>query len=208
MKYPEILRHFGAFGFFELPNVLALTQEKKTTVNVTLHRWAKAGLIVPLRRGLYAFPEDIAKNPMTVERAANQIQKDTYVTGLWLLNQVGMIPEGVIEVTNATLGNPAKFETALGRYTYQHVQPQGFFGYETKLDAGGYTVRTAFPEKALLDFFWWHKIEWNRPEFERWRIQDPFRRLHTKRLREFARRWNQPRLVRAAENLTTYLQAA
>jgi hypothetical protein len=208
MKFPAVLRHFGAFGFFELPNLLALTQAKKPTVNVTLHRWAKEGLIVPLRRGLYAFPEDMAKNPMTAERAANQIQKDTYVTGLWVLNQEGLIPEGVTEVTNATLGNPAEFDTALGRYAYQHIQTQGFFGFETKLDAGGYTVRVALPEKALLDFFWWHKTEWERPEFERWRIQDPFGRLNTKRLRDFAQRWDQPRLIRAAENLTTYLKAA
>ncbi len=208
MKFQDILRHFGGFGFFDLPNVLALTQEKKATVNVTLHRWAKQGLVVPLRRGLYAFPEDMAKNPMTAERTANQIQKDTYVTGLWLLNQTGLIPEGVMEVTNATLGNPAKFDTPLGRYAYQHIQTQGFFGYETKPDAGGYIVRVALPEKALLDFFWWHKLEWDRKEFERWRIQDPFGRLNTGRLHEFARRWDQPRLFRAAKNLTTYLKIA
>jgi hypothetical protein len=208
MKIPDILRHFGAFGFFELPNLLALTQAKRATVNVTLHRWAQEGLIIPLRRGLYAFPEDIAKNPMTAERAANQIQKGTYVTGLWVLNQEGLIPEGVTEVTNATLGNPAEFDTALGRYAYQHIQTQGFFGFETKLDAGGYAVRVALPEKALLDLFWWHKTEWDRPEFERWRVQDPFGRLNTKRLRDFAQRWDQPRLIRAAENLTTYLKAA
>lgn len=208
MKFPDILRHFGGFGFFELPNLLALTQVKRTTANVALHRWGKEGLILPLRRGLYAFPEDLAKNPMTAERAANQIQKDTYVTGLWLLNQAGVIPEGVAEVTNATLGNPAEFDTPLGRYAYQHIQPRGFFGFETKPDAGGYAVRVALPEKALLDFFWWRKIDWDRPEFERWRIQDPFRRLDTERLRAFARRWNQPRLIRAAENLATYLKAA
>lgn len=208
MRFPDILRHFGAFGFFDLPNVLALTQEKRGTVNVTLHRWAKQGLIIPLRRGLYAFTEDMAKNPMTAERAANQIQKDTYITGLWRLNQAGLIPEGVTEVTNATQGNPAEFDTPLGRYAYQHIQPQGFFGYETKPDAGGYTVRIAFPEKALLDFFWWHKVEWDRAEFERWRIQDPFKRLDTVRLKNFAHRWNQPRLIRAAENLTAYLEAA
>ena len=69
-------------------------------------------------------------------------------------------------------------------------------------------MRIARPEKALLDFFWWHKVEWDRTEFERWRIQDPFRRLDTARLKDFARRWDQPRLIRAAEQLTRYLEAA
>lgn len=208
MKYPDILHHFGMFGFFELPNLLALTQEKKATVKVTLHRWATAGLILPLRRGLYAFPEDIAKNPMTAERTANQIRKDTYVTGLWLLNQFGLIPEGVTEVTNATLGNPADFDTPLGRYTYQHIQPRGFFGYEVRPDAGGYEVRVALPEKAFSTSFGGTRASGTSRSFERWRIQDPFQRVNPDRLRAFARRWNQPRLIRAAENLTTYLQAA
>ena len=207
MKYTDILRHFGAFGFFELTNLLALTQEHKPTVLVTLHRWNKQGWIVPIRRGLYAFPEDIAKNPISLERAANHIYKDSYVTGLWRLGQLGLIPEGVVEVTNATRNNPAEFETPIGRYIYQHIHAKGFFGYENLPD-GETTIRAATAEKALLDFFWWRKIEWNANEFGRWRIQDPFRKIDHKRLHAFAKLWNQPRLVRAAAGLTEYLAAA
>lgn len=207
MKFPDVLRHFGAFGFFELNNLLALTQEKRPTTRVTLHRWRKQGLIIRLRRGLYAFPEDLAKNPMTAERIANQVQKATYVTGLWRLNQLGHIPEGVTAVTSATLNNPAEFDTPLGCFTYQHIQKQGFFGYEIQADGGGIDVRVATPEKALLDFFWWRKGEWTNMEFERWRIQDPFQRLNHGRLAEYAKRWKKPRLIRAANNLTAYLNA-
>ena len=208
MEFANILRHFGTLGYFELPNILTLTDEKKNTVLQTLYRWNKKGWIVHLRRGLYAFPEDLAKNPLTAERAANQIQKETYVTGLWRLNQLGLIPEGVEVITNATKGNPAEFETPIGRFAYQHIQPQGFFGYEEKPDGGGINVHVAAPEKALLDFFWWKQVEWDKIEFERWRIQDPFRRINHKRIKAYAKQWDQPRLIRAAENLTAYLQAA
>jgi hypothetical protein len=62
----------------------------------------------------------------------------------------------------------------------------------------------ATPEKALLDFFWWKNVEWDATEFARWRIQDPWKKIDHGRLRRFARQWDQPRLVRAAESLTAY----
>jgi hypothetical protein len=204
MKYADIFRHFGEYGFFELPNLLAFTHEKKSTVLATLHRWRKQGWIVPLRRGLYAFPEGLAKNPIMLECAANYVYKDSYVTGLWRMSQLGLIPEGVVAVTNATRNKPAEFETPFGRYVYQHLHAAGFFGYKTMVE-GKTTVRVATAEKALLDFFWWKRIEWNAQEFERWRIQDPFHKLNHRRLHAFAKSWNQPRLIRAAANLTAYL---
>ena len=205
MEYATVIRHFGAFGFFELPNLIALTHEKKSTVLQTLCRWHKRKQVTPLKRGFYALPEDIAKNPLTPERAANQLYKQSYVTGLWRLNQEGLIPEGVLEVTNATLNNPARFDTPIGRFVYQHLNPQGFFGYET-IQEGVMPVLVAMPEKALLDFFWWKNVEWDDTEFARWRIQDPWKKIDHRRLRRFARQWGQPRLIRAADNLTAYLK--
>lgn len=207
MQYADILKEYGPFGFFELPNLLAFTQEKRPTLLQTLYRWAKRGWIIPLKRGFYAFPEELAKNPLTPERAANQLYKNSYVTGLWRLNQEGLIPEGVMEVTSATLNNPAEFATQLGRFAYQHVSPRGFFGYET-IREGLMPVLLATPEKALLDFFWWQDAEWDAAEFARWRIQDPWKKINYRRLRAYAKQWGHPRLIRAAENLAAYLQTA
>jgi hypothetical protein len=61
MKYAEVIRHFGPFGFFELPNLIALTHEKKATVLQTLCRWNKKARVVRLKRGFYTLPEDVAK---------------------------------------------------------------------------------------------------------------------------------------------------
>ena len=124
MLYTDILRHFGTFGFFELTNAATLTQKSTPTLLQAIHRWQKEGLIVPIRRGLYAFPDDLAKNPITPERAANNVYKDSYVTGLWRLNQLGLIPEGVVELTSATRNNPADFNTPLGRFVYQRTPGQ------------------------------------------------------------------------------------
>ena len=207
MDYTGILKHYREFGYFELNNLLMLTQEKKPSVIKKLHRWVLKGDLMRLKRGFYAFPEQIAKNPLTPERAANQLYKISYVTGLWRLNQLGLIPEGVFEITNATLNNPARFETPLGRFTYQHLSGKGFFGYET-IREGALEIMVATPEKALLDFFWWQDVEWTPQEFQRWRIQDPWKKLDMAKLRTFAEQWGPQRLQRAAGQLTQYLKAA
>lgn len=208
MEYANVLRHFGTLGSFDLPGLLSFTGEKKATVLQTLYRWNQKGWIIPLRRGLYTFPPELTKNPLTAERAANQIQPHSYVTGRWLLNQLGLVQESVTVVTNATKGNPAEFQTRIGWFAYQHIQSRGFFGYESRPDACGMEVRVATPEKALLDFFWWENIEWNESEFARWRIQDPHRIISLPRLREFATQWNQPRLIRAVQQLSRYLRSS
>lgn len=208
MRYANVLRRFGPAGSFELPTLLAFTGEKRATVLQTLYRWNQKGWIIPIRRGLYTFPDDLAKNPVSVERAANQIQPDSYVSGLWLMNHLGLIPGDITVVTNATPRNPAKFETRVGRFAYQHIQKQGFFGYEERLDAGGISVRIATPEKALLDFFWWENAQGTESEFFHWGIQDPLHQINHRRLRAFAKQWNQPRLIRAAERLGKYLKSS
>jgi hypothetical protein len=149
--------------------------------------------------------ENISNAPLTPERVANQLYGHSYVTGLWRLSQEGLIPEGVLEVTSATLNDPIQFETHLGRYVYMQLNLQGFFGYTTIQEATPVVVATI--EKALLDFFWWKGIEWDATEFARWRIQDPWKKIDHHRLHQFARQWKEPRLLRAAENLTVYLHA-
>ncbi len=207
MHYASVLRRFGPAGSFELPTLLAFTGEKRATVLQTLYRWNQKGWIIPIRRGLYTFPDDLAKNPISAERAANQIQPDSYVSGVWLMTQLGLIPGDITVVTNATPRNPAKFETRVGRFAYQHIQQQGFFGYEERPDAGGTSVRIATPEKALLDFMWWENAQGADSEFVHWGIQDPLRQINLSRLRAFAKQWNQPRLIRAAECLGKHLRS-
>lgn len=206
MTYTDVIRNFGAQGYFDLLKYLEVARTEKAAARVTLHRWIKQGKLIHLRRGLYALPEDVAKNPITLERAANAIYDGSYVTGLWRLNQLGLIPEGVVEVTNATPKNTATFETPLGRYVYHHIGPTGYFGFE-EISDGPVTIRVATPEKALLDFFWSRNVEWDKVEFARWRIQNPFKKINFRRLHRYAKQWGQPRVIRAAERVTEYLAA-
>jgi hypothetical protein len=206
MEYADALRQFGPFGIFDFSNFFAAARTSREAAAQTLHRWVARGWLTCLRRGLYAFPDDISPNPPTAERVANFVCKDSYVTGLWRMNQAGLIPEGVMEVTSATRNNPAVYNTPCGRFAYRHLKAEFFFGYQIVME-GRVPVKIARPEKAILDFFWWREGQWNDVEFERWRIQDPFRRLDFDAMTALAEQWGAPRLKAAAANLKTFITA-
>lgn len=124
-----------------------------------------------------------------------------YSTGLWRLSHEGFIPEGVTTPTFATPKETKTVFTKAGPFEYYHIPRHAFFGFRKQNGAS-----IARPEKALLDFFWFQNVEWDRAEFERWRIQDDWKRLDWDLLGKFVRKWDEPRLKRAVRELEGYLR--
>ena len=141
------------------------------------------------------------KLKLNPEAVGARLYQPAYVTGLWRLNHEGLIPEGITVPTFATTREPKTILTTIGPIEYRHIPPHAFFGFRKQKNG---TV-VARPEKALLDFFWMQGVEWTRKEFERWRLQDDWKRLDWGRLREYAQKWREPRLERAVEALAAYL---
>ena len=207
MKFINVIQHFAGRGLFEFDHLFAVAGGRRATLHQQLGRWKKEGLVIHLRRGIYALPDKMTPIMPNTERIANVLHGcDSYVTGLWQMNRLGLFPEGVNTVTSVTTGNTAKFETPLGNYTYYRIEPRGFFGYETKYDPRGQPMTIACPEKAILDFFWLKKIEWDETEFRRWRIEDPWGSLNHEKIESMARQWGAARLIRAARKFTAYLE--
>jgi hypothetical protein len=134
------------------------------------------------------------------EAMGTRIYRPAYATGLWRLNHEGLIPEGVTTPTFATIRDATTIATNIGPIEYWQIPRKAFFGY--KIQDGAYI---ATPEKALLDFFWLRNIEWNEKEFERWRIQDDWKCLNWDRLRDYLKKWGDPRLERAVDALAAFL---
>ena len=207
MKFSTVIQNFREQGVFDIQQLRArVPNERSATLIQQLHRWAKKGLIIPVKRGFYALPDNMLPKPLAPEYVANQLYQPSYVTGLWRMNQLGLSPEGLYSVISATLGKSTEFTTPFGRYTYQHIEKKGFFGFETRMHRGKPTL-VACSEKALLDFFWLKKIEWTETEIRRWRIEDPQKRISHEKLENMAIQWGLPRLRRAADNFITYLNS-
>jgi predicted transcriptional regulator of viral defense system len=116
--------------------------------SVSLARLRAAGLLVRLRRGLWAFPDRV--DPLALPELLTA-PFPAYVSLQSALYLHGMISQVPAVTYAATLARTRRFATPLGTVSLHHLKPRFFFGYEDAGRAGG---RLATPEKALVDFLY------------------------------------------------------
>jgi hypothetical protein len=164
---------------------------------VQLSRWCRAGKLVKVRKGLYAF----ADSDRGLPGLANEIVAPSYLSGLWALGHYGMIPEAVWEYTSVCRVSPRRkvWETPFGRFSYRQVK--FFSGYE-RVDWEGLPVLLAVPEKALCDEWYLAGAEWSVARHQETRYQQ-IEGLRGELMAEFVAGFGSPRLERA---LRTFLE--
>jgi len=116
--------------------------------SVSLARLRAAGLLVRLRRGLWAFRDRIDPLALPEILTAPFPAYVSLQSALYLHGMVSQVPAVTYAVT---LARTRRFSTPLGTVSVHHVQPRFFFGYEAAGRAGG---RLATPEKAIVDFLY------------------------------------------------------
>ena len=201
MEFKEFLNKYQSLP--TLSSQVLLTGEKhKASFRVQLGRWVKAGNIVQLRRGLYAFAPPFQKKNPSQNFLASVLRAPSYVSLEKAFEIHGMIPEAVFTVTSVTTRRPGVYDTALGRFEYQHIQPRLFWGY-TAIVEDGQTWYVAHPEKALLDFIYLRSVRLTPAYLEEWRLQN-FEALDLPRLLEYGRRFEKPGMLRAAKTLIQF----
>ena len=108
--------------------------------------------IVRVKKGLYVFGPDIRRHPFSREILANTIYGPSYISSQYALAHYGLIPEGVTEVTSASLGRNKLFSTPVGRFSYQAIPERAFWVGVDRLDLEhGGACLMATREKALAD---------------------------------------------------------
>ena len=129
-------------------------EKKRQPIRNQLNRWCKNGAVIKLRRGIYILNEDDRRINPSKQSIANQLYSPSYVSLEYALYLYGLIPERVSEVTSITTRKTARFDNALGVFSYQHVKPAGFSGFRAVKDEAGLPVFIALPEKAVIDFLY------------------------------------------------------
>ena len=197
MRFDAAIELLGAMPFFDLATAVQLTDESHVSVVNQLHRWSRAGKVVPLRRGMYTFADRYRRAPLSPAALANALYPPSYVSGLWALGFYGLIPEAVSAYTSVTTRTPRTFENAFGAFLYTAIKRSFFFGYRTVSIAGADVV-IATAEKALLDLFHLSAGEWDRPRMMEMRFQRN-EGVDGRRLRDYAQRLGKPRILRAVQ---------
>ena len=175
-------------------------------VRLQLTRWAKAGRLLQLRRGVYALAPVWRKVHPHPFLAANALQRGSYVSLQSALTFYGVIPEHVPVVTSVGPGRPEIVRNPLGTFTYRHIARFLLFGYSQVEVAPRQLAFVASPEKALLDLVYLTPGGDSADYLKELRLQNP-EVIHAPTLQQLARRSRKPKLIRTAERIAALLSA-
>jgi predicted transcriptional regulator of viral defense system len=199
MKWPDLLRVVADEPVFRA-GLLAAGDSPLAQVRVELSRWAAAGKLIRMAKGLYALAppyRKVAPHPFLV---ANAARRPSYVSMQTALSYYGMIPEYVPAVVSITSGRSGKLNTTVGRFMYRHVKREFFRGFARVEVAAAQEAFVATPEKALLDLVYLTADADHFAYLEELRLQN-LERLDATALNHLARCIKSPKLVRAAKRI-------
>ena len=153
MKFLDLLEIVGEEPLFET-GLLLTGDVDSNDVRRQLSRWAQAGKILQLRRGLYALAPPYVKKDLHPFLIANHLARGSYVSCQSALAHYGLIPEYVPVTISVSGDRPARWSTPLGVYEFHHIKKEFLFGYRRTEVGPGEEAFVATPEKALLDLIY------------------------------------------------------
>lgn len=174
-----------------------------TSIRVQIARWVKSGKLIQLKRGVYLIPEKYRKVDIYEPYVASILKKPSYITMEKALEYYDIIPEAVTVYTSVTTKRPWTFSSQLGKFEYRHIRKSLFWGYKP-ITVNKQTAFIATPEKALLDLFYMNDIQVTEDYLVGLRLQNT-KQLSGTRLISFARKFNKPKMIKAAKTLKDFI---
>ncbi len=199
MKFQELLEIVANEPVFETGLLLAGDVDKRD-IHRQLSRWARAGRIIKIRRGLFSLAPPYRKAHPHPFLVANRLVRASFVSCQAALAHYAMIPERLYQVTSVTTARPARYDTPLGDFVFRHVKSALFHGYEPVELGNGQDCLLARPEKALLDLVHLQAGSDNLEALRHLRLQN-LEQLQLSRLEAMAQRTGSPKLIRASAGI-------
>lgn len=171
MKLAEFVKKYKAYPIID-SSTFALLGENLQTLRCEVRYWLKHGHLIPLKRGVYVLSDDLRQEPLSMGFISNFLLSPSYVSLEYALSYYDLIPEKVTVYTSITTKKTTKYKTPIGTFEYRSVKEGIFCGFTRRIDnSQNYFI--AYPEKALLDFFYFHQdLEGAEGEFESFRFQN------------------------------------
>jgi predicted transcriptional regulator of viral defense system len=115
--------------------------------------------LLRIRRGLYCITDHAVNlHPFAL---AQYIYGPSYISLESALSFHGLIPETVFTVTSATGRRAKDFGTPLGVFSYLHLPSENLFTGIELVKENGYTFFMAKPWKAICDYIFCYKKDWD-----------------------------------------------
>lgn len=188
MKLAEFVKNYSANPIID-SSTFALLGENVQMLRCEVQYWLKHGHLVQIKRGVYVLSDDLRKGPLSMGFISNFLLSPSYVSLEYALGHYDLIPEKVTVYTSVTTKKTTTYKTPIGVFEYRSVKEGIFCGF-TKMVDSGQDYFIAYPEKALLDFFYFHQdLKGVEGEFESYRFQN-LEILNFKRFDELRKRYN------------------
>jgi len=198
MKYKDFKNKIRNFPLFSSSQISSITDNEQVLRN-QLTQWKKQRLLFCVKRGLYILNEGDRKiNPSRLF-IANQLLCPSYISTEYALSFYGLIPEKVEDITSVTTKKTALFENTFGVFRYQHINISAFIGFREVRDEASLPFFIAEPEKAIVDFFYFHLLNFQRDDKDIFSLSYRFQSvsdLNKKRLKDFAKTFKNRKLLK------------
>jgi len=161
IKSKRILELAGALPSFGASD-LAPLGEKRLYLNILLSRYVKRGMMLRLRKNLYAARNYIDQAERKgifsdyVEFIANKLYSPSYLSLDYILHENNMLTEIPRNITSVALRKTDRFSNELGNFIYHKIKEDLFYGFNI-IKKGDFSILKATKAKALFDFLYFRK---------------------------------------------------
>jgi predicted transcriptional regulator of viral defense system len=203
MKWEDFIQIAGKHPVVET-KILLTGFSHPSSLQVHIGRWEKAGKLIKVKRGVYLLATPYRRIELWEPYLASMLKRPSYLSLEKALEFHQCIPEAVPRYTSVTPKRQATFSSPAGIFSYRHIDPSLFWGYE------GYTVRNqtaliASPEKALLDLVYLYRRKLPHGYIRELRLQN-MEKFDLDRLLEYAGRFKKPGIIKAADSIRKHLE--
>lgn len=204
MHFEEFAQHIRPLTVFDTGLVLPFYSSPQQAQR-QLTDWTRAGKLLQLRRGIYAFPPPYMGEQPLQYVIANRLVHPSYISLQSALSYYGLIPEHVASVTSVTTGRPVTLRNDFGRYMYRHIKKEFYFGFRNWQLSQTQSAFIATPEKAILDLIYLTPNGDDEAYIRSLRLQN-LDTVDTSQLRQLIARSHRPKLERALPHLLAVIR--
>ncbi|MEO7840207.1 MAG: hypothetical protein ABIU06_12740 [Anaerolineales bacterium] len=153
----DLLSPFEAIPYFTIQGFRQATgMESPDQTRMLLYRWAKAGHIMPLKKGVYMtrrFYEQHGKDPAFTAAVSSILLPQSYLSLDYVLQQNNILTEITFPITCITMKNTRKIKNRIGTFWYRNIREDLYCGFAFT-EYSGIRFAQASVAKALFDYLY------------------------------------------------------
>jgi len=161
-RLTEIALEKASAGVFTRPEVACWVRGSPNRQFSLLRRALKAGEAVRIHRGLYCLATKYLRQKIDPLVLSQRIYGPSYISLETALSHHGWIPEAVYAITSVSGDRSREFDTPLGHFSFTRVPQRTFYAEVSRVEQeAGCSFLLASPLKALADYVYVHKCDWD-----------------------------------------------